>query len=151
MKVTDHRDVERRVVGIWTDARFREPWLRRWRRYGYWMSAPLVGMLLISVGTMLRDAGGASAALGMAGTLRSVALAMIIALPLLWAFAGIAALVLTTLDVRADQLWGGARQQRGCCPACGQSLDGLLAEEDGCRVCPECGGAWRVASERGGS
>jgi hypothetical protein len=33
---------------------------------------------------------------------------------------------------------------RGQCPGCGYSLVGLIAEADGCRVCPECGGAWRL-------
>ena len=32
------------------------------------------------------------------------------------------------------------------CPGCGYSLRGLEAEADGCRVCPECGGAWKTAS-----
>ncbi|MFN0010570.1 MAG: hypothetical protein ACKVS8_02885 [Phycisphaerales bacterium] len=30
------------------------------------------------------------------------------------------------------------------CRACGYLLDGLTTEADGCRVCPECGAAWRV-------
>jgi len=32
----------------------------------------------------------------------------------------------------------------GHCASCGQSLDGLAAADDGCRVCPECGAAWNV-------
>jgi len=32
----------------------------------------------------------------------------------------------------------------GRCPSCGYALAGVEAEPDGCRVCPECGGAWRV-------
>jgi cyanate permease len=30
------------------------------------------------------------------------------------------------------------------CPACGFSLAGRFAEDDGCVVCSECGGAWRI-------
>ena len=29
------------------------------------------------------------------------------------------------------------------CAVCGYALDGLKIEPDGCRVCPECGAAWR--------
>jgi hypothetical protein len=32
----------------------------------------------------------------------------------------------------------------GRCPACMYSLAELPAESDGCTVCPECGGAWRL-------
>jgi hypothetical protein len=32
---------------------------------------------------------------------------------------------------------------RGLCAACGYDLRGQEPEEDGCRVCPECGAAWR--------
>jgi hypothetical protein len=47
----------------------------------------------------------------------------------------------------------GARQRRaaaeaiageGLCPGCLYKLSDLPEEADGCRVCPECGGAWRV-------
>lgn len=31
----------------------------------------------------------------------------------------------------------------GLCPACGYEIAGLEPEADGCRVCPECGGAWK--------
>lgn len=34
----------------------------------------------------------------------------------------------------------------GICPGCGYSLAELEPETDGCRVCPECGGAWRRSS-----
>ncbi len=30
------------------------------------------------------------------------------------------------------------------CPSCGYSLEESPREADGCRLCPECGGAWRV-------
>jgi hypothetical protein len=29
------------------------------------------------------------------------------------------------------------------CGACGYDLSGLTPQKDGCRVCPQCGGAWR--------
>ncbi|MEQ8316270.1 MAG: hypothetical protein RIE77_10375 [Phycisphaerales bacterium] len=32
----------------------------------------------------------------------------------------------------------------GYCPACGYSIAGLELEEDNCRVCPECGSAWKL-------
>lgn len=31
----------------------------------------------------------------------------------------------------------------GRCGSCNYTLQGLVAESDGCRVCPECGAAWR--------
>ncbi len=34
----------------------------------------------------------------------------------------------------------------GLCPACGYSIAEIEPEEDGCRVCPECGSAWRLPS-----
>lgn len=33
---------------------------------------------------------------------------------------------------------------RSLCGSCGYSLQGLNSAHDGCRVCPECGAAWRV-------
>lgn len=30
------------------------------------------------------------------------------------------------------------------CPACGQCIAELPTEKDGCTLCPECGGAWRL-------
>ena len=30
------------------------------------------------------------------------------------------------------------------CPACDYDLSGALPEHDGCTLCPECGGAWRL-------
>jgi|GEM_PF-1976049 len=35
---------------------------------------------------------------------------------------------------------------RACqCPCCDYDLTGQVADADGCRVCPECGAAWKVA------
>jgi hypothetical protein len=38
-----------------------------------------------------------------------------------------------------------ALRARGCCPGCGSDLQGQSPEADGCVVCAECGGAWRLA------
>ncbi len=35
------------------------------------------------------------------------------------------------------------RRPAATCGGCGYDLHGLQPQEDGCRVCPECGGAWR--------
>jgi hypothetical protein len=32
--------------------------------------------------------------------------------------------------------------KRGACLACGYAIAGIAQEDDGCRVCPECGAAW---------
>jgi hypothetical protein len=40
-----------------------------------------------------------------------------------------------------------ARLARGVCPSCSYSIATLLPGEDGCLVCPECGGAWRPEAE----
>lgn len=34
----------------------------------------------------------------------------------------------------------------GYCGSCGHDLAGILPEQDGCSVCPECGSAWRVGA-----
>jgi hypothetical protein len=38
------------------------------------------------------------------------------------------------------------RLGRRACAACGYRLEGVLAEQDGCTVCPECGAAWKLES-----
>ncbi len=46
----------------------------------------------------------------------------------------------------AKRLWMHFRRDcaaAGWCPACGYELHSAKVEQDGCRVCPECGGAWR--------
>lgn len=35
------------------------------------------------------------------------------------------------------------------CRACGYDMDGLGVDGDGCRVCPECGAAWRASTSGG--
>lgn len=36
----------------------------------------------------------------------------------------------------------------GLCPSCGYGIVGVRCEPDGCTVCPECGAAWRMGSQR---
>jgi hypothetical protein len=40
--------------------------------------------------------------------------------------------------------WKRRFVELGRCPACQYSMASLVAEADGCTVCPECGGAWRL-------
>ena len=40
-----------------------------------------------------------------------------------------------------------AMLRAGLCPGCGYQIHDVHPEEDGCSVCPECGGAWRVGSD----
>lgn len=35
-------------------------------------------------------------------------------------------------------------KRRGVCAACGYSLREIKVKEDDCRVCPECGSAWKL-------
>lgn len=42
--------------------------------------------------------------------------------------------------------WREYISSRGYCPSCGYALVNLPEQADGCRVCAECGGAWRVRS-----
>lgn len=61
-------------------------------------------------------------------------------------FAAIAvALVLATRPTRIRALARvvGHLLVEGICPTCTYSMHGLAREEDGCKVCPECGGAWQ--------
>ncbi len=48
------------------------------------------------------------------------------------------------IRVREIALHGRAARRRGVCAACGYSLAELEPEADGCRVCPECGSAWKM-------
>lgn len=40
--------------------------------------------------------------------------------------------------------WKEKYKAIGRCPACQYQLADFGPEEDGCTVCPECGGAWRL-------
>jgi hypothetical protein len=49
------------------------------------------------------------------------------------------------LRVERARVWDHGTACRGCA----FDLSGIVAEADGCTVCPECGGAWRVRTEQG--
>jgi hypothetical protein len=58
---------------------------------------------------------------------------------------GVACVVTPYLRRREDaRNIGAVRLKHDRCAACGYSLVGVEPEQDGCRVCPECGGAWRA-------
>lgn len=40
--------------------------------------------------------------------------------------------------------WKDRYKAIGRCPACQYEISGCAAEADGCTVCPECSGAWRM-------
>lgn len=40
---------------------------------------------------------------------------------------------------------------KGVCAACGYPMMELEIQADGCRVCPECGSAWKLDGSAGGS
>jgi hypothetical protein len=66
--------------------------------------------------------------------------------------ASVVIFVLLTLSVVKSIVFGGgirrlafdACLQAGHCAACGYPLLEIEPEADGCRVCPECGAAWRA-------
>jgi len=45
---------------------------------------------------------------------------------------------------RAVAHFAMARQAVGRCCGCTYELKGLVPDDDGCTVCPECGAAWRL-------
>ena len=57
------------------------------------------------------------------------------------AFAAIAFFVRNSS--RWEFVW--SRLQARKCASCGYALDAVQIQSDGCRVCPECGAAWRLA------
>jgi predicted RNA-binding Zn-ribbon protein involved in translation (DUF1610 family) len=60
--------------------------------------------------------------------------------------ASMAALVLLLWRVQRAATAQIARRvmlRYGWCASCGYSLEGVEFAADGCRVCPECGAAWR--------
>lgn len=42
-----------------------------------------------------------------------------------------------------------ALTRAGLCASCGYKIDDIEPDADGCTVCPECGGAWRLRSKDG--
>lgn len=49
---------------------------------------------------------------------------------------------------RCSELLSAARKYKRC-PACCYDLGVCVAAADGCTVCPECGGAWKVSKASG--
>jgi hypothetical protein len=47
------------------------------------------------------------------------------------------------LPLRSSEELRGQLLSMGRCASCSYRLGGVAVEADGCRVCPECGGAWR--------
>ncbi len=45
-----------------------------------------------------------------------------------------------------NRTWKSRYKEVGRCPACQYELTALEPEADGCTVCPECGGAWRLSN-----
>jgi hypothetical protein len=63
-------------------------------------------------------------------------------------FCGIFGMILIGVFMNAGRAFAAERAaadrliRRGLCPSCLYGLEGLQADDDGCLVCPECGGAW---------
>jgi len=49
---------------------------------------------------------------------------------------------------RYEAVYVDKRAETGDCGACGYGLAEIPAEPDGCKVCPECGAAWRLEARR---
>tara|TARA_A100000171_G_scaffold52340_1_gene70245 strand:- start:1793 stop:2263 length:471 start_codon:yes stop_codon:yes gene_type:complete len=45
---------------------------------------------------------------------------------------------------RSDNHARNAMLRAGLCVSCAYRIDDIESETDGCTICPECGGAWRV-------
>lgn len=57
---------------------------------------------------------------------------------------------LALLPIVASRVMGAHKLgflKEGYCPACGYSIAELESEADGCRVCPECGSAWKLDAD----
>jgi hypothetical protein len=52
-------------------------------------------------------------------------------------------IALLILRHRSARAMTGFVLAEGCCPGCGYRISSTPEELDGCRVCPECGAAWR--------
>lgn len=67
----------------------------------------------------------------------------VLSISLLIVFSGLIAFS-DGIEQHKDRL-KNTRLRENQCPACGYSLQELEPSADGCLVCPECGGAWRLA------
>lgn len=60
------------------------------------------------------------------------------------AMLGLMAIGLMPITARLYRAQRRAGLALGSCPSCGYPVTGLTVQNDGCRVCPECGSAWRM-------
>lgn len=60
------------------------------------------------------------------------------------AMLGLMAIGLMPITARLYRAQRRAGLALGFCPSCGYPVTGLKVQNDGCRVCPECGSAWRM-------
>ena len=119
-----------------TDARIRQVVWMAARSRPHRLAVRLAVMTLCIVGSRLvfLYLRGSSSRLEMLGS----AVTVLVVIGLLVAYARMTG---GFADRRAAKLC----LSRRLCPSCGYTLDGLTPEADGCRVCPECGAAWKVA------
>jgi hypothetical protein len=73
-----------------------------------------------------------------------------------WVFGGLLAMLVLQAFATALSIPKNRRQRRelldaGRCPGCGSSIAELEPQADGCRVCPECGSAWKLDGSAVGS
>ncbi|HYE61737.1 MAG TPA: hypothetical protein VD997_07050 [Phycisphaerales bacterium] len=131
MRVSWYGRKNREVVQAAQDSLIGQPWSRR--KLKNWLAAIVVG-------------GGAP----LVATLAASWLRPIIGVD--WAFAVTLVVMLAWFATAGQWIWRRTSAEplsaelvrRGCCASCGYNLWDLVPEPDGCRVCPECGGAWRV-------
>ncbi|MFI4898269.1 MAG: hypothetical protein ACIARR_10635 [Phycisphaerales bacterium JB059] len=115
------------------------------RRHVYelrWMSVELaVVALLVGAGLFLAPGPGwASQTLAMVMRLGGTLILALGALVL------VSVLIVRWRSETMGEPLTRARAERGRCRGCAFELEGVEAEPDGCVVCPECGGAWRLAA-----
>ncbi len=79
--------------------------------------------------------------IGPSDMLAVISLSLIVGLGSAWGFYRLS--VRTVDSFRLDYLMHESKR----CICCGYDLSGLHREEDGCFVCPECGGAWKLYSQ----
>jgi hypothetical protein len=87
----------------------------------------------------------ASVVLSAAVMYRSGHVSLAVSIAIVVVFAGGAVAIGGRSLVRANwPTWRRVMLAEGHCPSCGYGLMELKEQEDGCRVCAECGAAWRV-------
>ncbi len=105
-----------------------------------------------AIGHPVRDAALYGGLMGLSfGGVPSLGFALLSVLPAVLAWPLIVAIV-ACIVLLAFRLVRGARKHlkpsgwlsMGLCPGCAYRLTDIEPEEDECRVCPECGGAWKM-------